>query len=339
MSKAIYRVLITAAIFGTAPRSWSRPAPASGSAYDPAAEPNLVQVLREDWQDTKRDRKVPVKIYFPKQGTGPFPVIIFSHGLGGSRDGYEYLGHHWASAGYVSVHVQHLGSDTSVWKGAWPGNAMARMRSSATSLQNALDRPQDISFAIDRIEELSKGQGPLGGRVDLQRIGVAGHSFCAFTTLAVAGEMLGTSEHPVILKDPRVKAGIAMSAPVPLQRPRWDTAFGSIAIPVFHMTGTRDDSPIGDTKAADRRIPYDRINTADQLLVTFKDGDHMIFSGRAGFLGAGKDAAFQQLIKDGSRAFWDAYLKNDPQARTWLEQGGFANELGNRGTFEEKLRH
>ena len=38
-------------------------------------------------------------------------MIVFSHGLGGTRDGYEYLGRHWASYGYVSVHLQHKGSD------------------------------------------------------------------------------------------------------------------------------------------------------------------------------------------------------------------------------------
>jgi predicted dienelactone hydrolase len=58
-----------------------------------------VETISYDWQDKTRDRDVPVKLYFPKSGAGPFPVIIFSHGLGGSRDGYEYLGRHWASHG------------------------------------------------------------------------------------------------------------------------------------------------------------------------------------------------------------------------------------------------
>ena len=68
------------------------------------------------WQDSRRQRQVPVKIYYPADGAGPFPVIIFSHGLGGSREGYQYLGRHWASHGYVSVHLQHLGSDQAVWE-------------------------------------------------------------------------------------------------------------------------------------------------------------------------------------------------------------------------------
>src|ERR1700722_1072373 len=86
--------------------------------------PFAVQTVRYDWHDSKRDRDIPVKIYFPKTGEGPFPVIIFSHGLGGSREGYAYLGNHWASHGYISVHVQHLGSDSAVWQDVAPPKRM-----------------------------------------------------------------------------------------------------------------------------------------------------------------------------------------------------------------------
>jgi len=91
------------------------------SAFTPAqaappvvAQTNAVEIQRTTWHDANRDRDVPVKIYSPKSGNGPFPVIIFSHGLVGSREGYEYLGRHWASRGYVSVHLQHYGSDDDV---------------------------------------------------------------------------------------------------------------------------------------------------------------------------------------------------------------------------------
>ncbi len=49
--------------------------------------PHEVMFTRLDWKDEKRDREVPVKIYVPKTGQGPFPVILFSHGLGGDREG------------------------------------------------------------------------------------------------------------------------------------------------------------------------------------------------------------------------------------------------------------
>jgi hypothetical protein len=102
------------------------------------------------------------------------------------------------------------------------------------------------------------------------------------------------------------------------------------------MTGTRDFSPIGDTTPEDRRLPFDYCTGSDQFLVRFKDGDHMIFSGR-GPLAARSDRAFQQLICSSSTAFWDAYLKQDSNARMWLAGEGFKQELGQDGTFEEEL--
>ena len=149
-----------------------------------------VETISHDWQDKARDRDVPVKLYFPKTGAGPFPVIIFSHGLGGSRDGYEYLGRHWASYGYVSVHLQHLGSDTAVWKGQ--ARPMEAMRQSIKDPRNSVNRPLDVRFGIDQMEKMNRDKGPLQGRLDLERIGMAGHSFGAWTTLAVIGEVAVT---------------------------------------------------------------------------------------------------------------------------------------------------
>ena len=159
---------------------------------------------------------MPVKLYFPKTGNGPFPVIIFSHGLGGSRDGYEYLGRHWASHGYVSVHLQHKGSDTAVWKDQ--ANPMEAMRQAVKDLRNSINRPLDVRFAIDQMEKMNRDKGPLHGRLDLGRVGMAGHSFGAWTTLAVIGEVfVGLGGREISLADPRVKAAIAMSARPPRQ--------------------------------------------------------------------------------------------------------------------------
>ena len=294
--------------------------------------------MKYDWLDGSRDRKVPVKIYYPKSAAGKLPIIIFSHGLGGSRDGYEYLGHFWASHGYVSVHVQHLGSDSAVWQGLPLEEIMPALKKSILNLENAANRPLDVSFAIDQMEKMNGDDSPLKGRLDLERIGVAGHSFGAFTTMALAGEVFilpdGSEKwHP----DPRIKAAIAMS-PSPLnQKEDLDRVYAKIKIPIFHMTGTLDDSPIGDTKAADRRVPFDHIHGADQYLVTFTGGDHMIFSGR--MMGRGQrehDAAFQKLICAASTAFWDAYLKGDADAKAWLAGNGFESLLKSDGVFEKK---
>lgn len=308
----------------------------AGSAF--AAAPDAVAVTTFDWHDTARDRAVPVKIYSPAKGAGPWPVILFSHGLGGSRDGYEYLGRCWASHGYVSVHIQHVGSDTSVWKGQGR-EAMGAMKRASADPQNLIQRPQDVTFAINQLEKLNAQAGAFKGRLDLKHIGMAGHSFGAYTTLAVAGELFTVAGRDRSLADPRIKAAIAMSSPAPRDRTDddLDHAFSKIVVPVFHMTGTEDASVIRDTTPAQRRIPFD--HSCDQrYLVTFAGADHAIFSGFNRNLSAEKGQRIQSLICHATVAFWDAFLKDDPKARAYLDEGGFEKDLAADGKFEKKAR-
>jgi len=309
--------------------------------YKLAGGPFKVETALFDWTDAKRGRVVPVKIYIPADAPTPAPLIVFSHGLGGSREGYAYLGSHWASHGLISLHIQHSGSDEEVWRDQT--RPLQSMKRAAADPKNALYRAQDVRFVIDQMERLNREEGGFKNAVDLDKIGVAGHSFGAHTTLVAVGELFilpGGKE--IGFADSRIKAAVPMSAPVPRKRETLDRAFGKIAVPSLHMTGTLDHSPIGETTAPDRRLPFDHIHGADQYLVVFEGGDHMIFSGRsrsAAAAGRGaKDALFQDLIRKSTTAFWDAYLRGDAAAKAWLADGGFADALGSNGTLEKKLK-
>ena len=205
----------------------------------------------------------------------------------------------------------------------------------AISPKAAFDRPRDVSFAIDQLEALNKKTTwPLHGRLDLSRVGMAGHSFGANTTLLVSGLSLAGQN----LRDPRVQCAIAMSSPA-LRNQNY-SVFDGIKIPMFHMTGTNDVSPVDGmvTKAVDRRIPYDHISATDGYLTTFAGGDHMVFSGRKRLQGGpvASDERNHALILQSSTAFWDAYLKGDAKALKWL-RSDFAKELGANGVFEQKM--
>lgn len=293
-------------------------------------------VTKLDWKDERRNRDVPVKVYAPKSASGPFPVIVFSHGLGGTRDGYEYLGRHWASHGYVCVHLQHVGSDDAVWRGST--QPLADMRKAAREATNIVNRPRDVRFALDQLPKLNRDDPAFRGRLDLQRVGVAGHSFGAYTTLAVAGEVFLTPQgKEVTFRDPRVKAAVIMSPSAPQGKADLDRSFGSITIPCLHLTGTNDDGVgITEVKAAERRIPYDHITKADQYLIVFKGGDHMLFAAPKRRTGGEKDAVLLGLIRMSTTAFWDAYLKGETGGKAWLEGGGFRQALAEDGTFENK---
>lgn len=302
-----------------------------------------VAILKLDWHDVALERDVPAKIYFPQEGAGPFPVVIFSHGLGGSREYYEYLGRHWAGCGYVSVHITHLGSDDSVWKDLPIAERGKSLQKAAANLSNALERPIDGQFALNQIEKLNAEESsPLKGRLDLKAMAIAGHSFGGYTTLALAGQ---TFMPPFFQSkrydEPRLKAAIQMSAPAPTIRRDLDGTFASIKIPVMHMTGTKDFLELlPQTTAADRRIPFDHMSQAETCLVIFNDGDHFIFSGRERMAASperiAQDAVFQKLICASTTAFWDAYLNGNFAAKKWLLEGGCEKRLGEQATFEHK---
>ncbi|HYA48508.1 MAG TPA: hypothetical protein VEG35_02310, partial [Burkholderiales bacterium] len=317
-----------------------RPAggPPARSEYKKAPGAHEVRTVLYDWKDAKRDRAVPVKIYYPADLEAPAPLVIFSHGLGGSRDGYEYLGRQWASYGYISLHVQHIGSDEAVWEGQ--DHPIQALRQAAIRPENAVNRVRDVSFVIDEMTGLAAAPGLFERRVDLGKVGLAGHSFGANTTLVAAGQVFVLpGARTVGFSEPRIKAAIPMSAPVPRTQAGLDYVFAGVTIPCLHMTGTLDDSPIGETTAAERRLPFDHIGCPEQYLVIFAGGDHMIFSGRprvAGAAQAEKDALFQDLIRQATTAFWDAYLLGDAQARAWLSRGGLTALLGSDGTLETK---
>src|SRR5690242_13951209 len=86
--------------------------------YDPLAVstaglPKPIEAIVVD--DHREQRKIPLYIYLPASKSAA-PVVLFSHGLGGSNRGSAFMGQHWAARGYVAVFVQHPGSDEGVWR-------------------------------------------------------------------------------------------------------------------------------------------------------------------------------------------------------------------------------
>ena len=107
----------------------------------------------------------------------------------------------------------------------------------------------------------------------------------------------------------------------------------------MHVTGTAADrGPGGDTTPEDRRLMFDNISGVDQYLITFKDSDHTVLTGRPGRRDQGAGLlAIHDLVCISSTAFWDAYLKADVKARAWLTDGGLEDKLGDLATVEMKI--
>ena len=297
-----------------------------GDLYKDAAGPHAVDEFLGAWRDPARDRVIPYKVYAPRAVAVAVavPVVVVSHGVGGSREGLSYLGRHWASHGYLAVHLQHAGSDEEVLRGLAGAAAMRALQKAAADPRAAADRPLDVRFAVDRILADGVGHGAFAYRADPGRLAVAGHSFGAFTALAAAGVTFATPRGKLNLGDPRLKAAIALSAPA--MRNQTAESFATVAIPTLHMTGTDDDGVVTDTDVSERRNAYDRITAAPRHLVVLDGADHMTFGGRTTD-GAG-DERHLALIRATTTAFLDAYVLHDAVAVTWLVEGLVAGDDG-----------
>jgi len=131
---------------------------------------------------------------------------------------------------------------------------------------------------------------------------------------------------------------LAMSSPVPLGQVPLDVAYGDVKLPCLHITGTADNSIVATTQASQRRLPFDFTTGVDQYLVTLQGADHMTYSGHLRPARNGQDdARFQRLIALSSTAFWDAYLKGNAEAKSWLAGDGLRTLLGAAGTVEKKF--
>ena len=200
-------------------------------------------------------------------------MVLFSHGLGGTKNGCAYLGQHWAARGYVAVFLQHPGSDDSVWQNEPRAKRMAAMNQ-AVSARNFLLRVEDVPAVLDQLAIWQRAGHELCGRLDLSKVGMSGHSFGAVTTQAVSGQTFPPAGQR--FTDKRIKAAIAFSPSSPRQGdPK--AAFGP-AIPWMLMTGTKDISPIGDIDVASRLAVYPNLPGSDKYEVVLKDAQHSAFA-------------------------------------------------------------
>lgn len=277
---------------------------------------SLYNTVNLDWDDAARSRLVPAKLYLPKTDTAKpamakLPLVIFSHGIGGSREGYSYLGSYFASQGFASLHVQHVGSDRQLWAGN-PLTLVFRLTSAAQESE-ALARVKDVGFALDQLLA-----SPYGKQIDASRITAAGHSYGANTTLLIAGAQVELQGRAVSLRDPRISSAIVISAPPFYGLGAPQKILSGIAIPTLHITATADDIEIPGYKSgvADRVALYQATAEGTQsrkMLAVFKEGSHSIFTDRMGTGGA----LLNPMVKVATRQLAVAFINSlqAPQAR------------------------
>jgi fermentation-respiration switch protein FrsA (DUF1100 family) len=188
---------------------------------DPDRSTDPTPAARDD--DTADGRSLPTTLWYPTTGSGPFPVVVFSHGLSSEPSAYRDLLAGWASSGIVV---------------AAPTFPLTR-RGSALATEDIENQPADVSFVLDQVLALDRTAGDeLAGRIDPSRIAVAGHSAGAITTLGLLANCCA---------DERVTAAVVLAGTT--------EGFGvdpaPPGVPTLFVHGTDDEVlPLAEGRAA-----------------------------------------------------------------------------------------
>lgn len=260
-----------------------------------------VEEISFEWMDQSRQRLVPALLFKPAALQKAKALVVFSHGLGGSKERYAYLGQYWASQGYASLHVQHDGSDRKVWRGSRLLLPF-RLMDAADEIE-ALARVQDVKFALDQI--LSSDYAT---DFDSQNIVMAGHSYGANTSMLLSGAVVEQEGQAVNLKDERIKAAILISAPPFYNDQPLEQILAGVTIPTLHVTTTEDEIKVPGyySAPADRFELYYAMASSYKVLAVFSSGSHSIFSG---WRRNSDTAPQQQVIKAATQALSSAFIE------------------------------
>lgn len=282
-----------------------------------------VLVVDQLWRDDTRNRDIPVRLRIPQiRGSAEkLPVIVYSHGLTGNRESGDRWGQAWAANGYYVIHVQHRGSDEDAWRAIESRAKVLRGVTLNAAMGQLVERSLDVRFVIDEA-----ARRPEFAQADFNRIGIAGHSFGAYTIQALAGQRVSRRSMPA-LSEPRARAAIALS-PIVRNRVDAENQFEEVQMPFFSITGSLDEEEYGPSLAAEERVrPFFAMPPKHKYLLVFQNGDHTVFSGNGTPPTGGKPRLPAAIDAEGrivrttqimTVAFWDAYLKDNPAAERWL---------------------
>jgi predicted dienelactone hydrolase len=242
-----------------------------------------------------------------------YPVLIFSHGLGGVRMQNTYQVEELASHGYIVVGIDHS-YDCSVT--VFPDGRVLLYRAKAP--QEATDeekermrvkwveiRAADARFVLDELEKINTGDpgGPFSGRLDLERVGIFGHSLGGSTTGLACG------------RDSRFKAGVDMDGTL-----RGDVVESGINQPFMFMTGEAGWGGQNERERYKRNLNsvYSRLRNGGYRLMIRGTGHynfsdlpimtplHSLTSGTGSIDGE----RGLRIVTDYTLAFFGKYLKN-----------------------------
>lgn len=311
------------------------------------AQPGSFEVQQQRWQlrDDSRERSFYMDVYRPQSlPEGETRVIAISHGLGASPEEYAKRAQHLASYGYLVVLPQHPGSDL-----IYKQELLQRLHPTAFALEEFVDRPLDVSYVLDELERRNTDE--FGDRLNLQSVGVMGHSFGGYTVMALAGATINfdhleeSCENNLVyldislflqcralelprqtynFRDPRVTAVFAIN-------PVNNSIFGAeglseIQIPILLAAGTYDPA----TPAVFEQVrSFRQLTTPNKYLAVLQGQAHVDFSNL--------DAGVSQMVTSLTSLTLPPPQLLDAYANA-LTVAFFETELSNNAAFAPYLQ-
>lgn len=198
---------------------------------------------------------------------GRYPLIAFSHGFGGARRQSTFLCTHLASHGYVVASVDHTGNTTAdIMQSIMAVQTGAPMPDPLELVNEFIRaRPLDVGFMIDHV---AAAEG-LADLVDAEHIGMTGHSFGGWTTLAYTKR-----DRRVRAALPLAPAGGKTHMPAEPLRQSLDFDWGR-DVPTLYLVADRDSL-----------LPLEGMHEllgktrSPKKMVVLRNADHMHFCDR-----------------------------------------------------------
>lgn len=302
---------------------WSSPMAAQDSKLEYVSKTVGLKVRAHDslLKDAKRNKELGIRITFPEE-QGTYPLIIWSHGMYGSKDNYQPLVEYWTSRGYVVIQPTHSDSLTLMK----PQERRQLLREfNLDKTEDWMNRPRDVQFTLDSLGTIEQELPELAGKMDTKRIGIGGHSFGAVTTQLLAGTTPRLSAGGGSLAEPRAQAFIAIS-PNGLGVFFSKDSFAEVKQPMLYLSGDNDKGRRGE-EAVWRRDAFDHARTGNKTLVWIRDAHHNfggisgpppLLSRLIGAQGGDQNDVHLKLVQVSTLVFWDAFLKDDKDAQAYL---------------------
>ncbi|MFH9963775.1 alpha/beta hydrolase family protein [Streptomyces mirabilis] len=256
-----------------------------------------------------------VRVSAPVTGSD-LPVILLSHGQGfsnhlSSLNGYAPLANFWAAHGFVVIQPTHLSSRTLSLDPGTPGGPL-HWRS----------RAEDMTRILDQLDVIEAAVPQLLGRLDHDKVAVAGHSMGGHTASLLLGARLTDPDDgtEVDLAEPRIKAGVLLAAPgrggdavtefVAENYSFFSTMdFSKMATPTLVVAGNKDASTHLTVRGPDWHADPYFLSPGPKSLLTLFDAEHGL-GGVSGYDVAETTDENPERVAAVQRLTW-AYLRTE----------------------------